>query len=153
MSDSPEIPRRRRRRASSEPSDRSATPDQPIALPESMVKGTARSTVGKQQRPIFSRNQIWQIQRLGRAYFLQLDSLLTGTGNYFSGHYFQLDNPSIFEGEIVTENDVAIVRFIQKTPGNEYYAVHVGQLITYQQIEGDWYDTANNVGEFILKLC
>lgn len=96
---------------------------------------------------IFRSDSEWTLARLGKSY--QVNFVQTGT--QFTGHYLGIDNPSTFSGEILTGRGRTLVHFVQSTKSNEYYAVHAGKLIRSDCIEGHWYDTAGNAGQFSLK--
>jgi len=96
---------------------------------------------------VFQAETVWKIQRLGRTYSV----CLTQEGTNFTGHYVYINNPSTFNGEVVTGRGITLIYFIQETPGNGYYAVHAGRLTQPDRFDGHWYDTAGNVGQFTLS--
>ena len=95
---------------------------------------------------IFRAEDQWTLARLGKSY--QVNFIQTET--QFTGHYIDVNNSSIFAGEVLTGQGRTLVHFVQSA-SSEYYAVHAGKLVRSDRIEGHWYDTAGNTGHFSLK--
>lgn len=92
----------------------------------------------------------WTLTRAGdthRVNFIQTD-------RQFTGYYVGTDDKNFFSGEIVTSKYVTLVHFVQTTSplafqgGTGYQAIHVGKLDMDGCIEGHWYDTSGNQGQF-----
>ena len=97
---------------------------------------------------LFQADDEWTIIRLGKSYSVNF----TQDGRRFTGHYINRNNSSTFSGDVINHQDITLVHFVQMTAANGYYATHSGKLITPGLIEGHWYDTAGNSGEFTLGL-
>lgn len=94
----------------------------------------------------FQSDDEWTLTRQGK--FSQVNFVQTGT--QFAGHDLDLDNPSTFSGEVLTGLGRTLVHFVQ-IASNKYYAVYAGHLVDSGCIEGHYYDTMGNAGEFSLK--
>jgi len=69
--------------------------------------------------------------------------------NKISGEYTEINNDSIFTGEIYTARENSLITLTQYD--KSFYAIHNGHMVNHNHYVGTWFASGNLSGDFELK--